>query len=96
MRSRCHETLRALRPGLLVTIGFCADYMAEIMSFLRHFEKDIDVALLPRLIAQFNSRLQKLFLDCGILEDIDKVCSLVPCREALEQFEIASNTSFRE
>ena len=54
-----------------MTIGLCADFMAEIMPFLRHFEKDIDVALLPRLVAEFRTRLQKLFLDCRILEDIE-------------------------
>ncbi|CAE7408771.1 unnamed protein product, partial [Symbiodinium sp. CCMP2456] len=70
-RSKCHETLASLRPGLLVMVGLCADYMAEIMPFLRHFEKDVDVAQLPRIIAEFRNRLRKLFLECRILEDID-------------------------
>jgi len=68
-RKRCIATLESMRPAHFVSCGLAADYMAEVMTLLRQvFEGDFDLATLRQHLDKFISRLDKLFIQCHILD----------------------------
>ena len=71
IRASAHEQLKQLRPGLFVSVGMASDYWAEVLSFLRIFERDIDFSCVPTLVSAFRSRMTTLFLQAKVLEETE-------------------------
>ena len=70
-RRKSHYMLSQLQPGLFVSIGMASDYMQECMSLLRNFERDIDFSQVPELLSTFRTRMETLFLQAKVLEEVE-------------------------
>ncbi|CAE6934355.1 unnamed protein product [Symbiodinium natans] len=79
VRHRCREMLERLTGENILLAGLAADFGAEVLRFVRHFDvRDPDIAATLRLRDDFVCRLRRLFSEGRILLEPEPDGSILP------------------